>query len=146
MRARHQRMLFVGVLVTGVSVAAVLVFFALGENMLYFFSPSQVKAGEAPQGQELRVGGMVVTGSVKHGQDLSVTFDLTDNANVITVNYRGTLPDLFREGQGVVAEGYWRDGHFDAETILAKHDENYMPKEVAEALKKSGQWKGAGQE
>ena len=136
MRARKQRMIFVAVLLAGVSVAAGLVFMALGGNMLYFFSPTQVKAGEAPQNQELRVGGMVVDGSVRHGDDLAVSFDLTDNASVITVSYKGTLPDLFREGQGIVATGkLTRPGHIQASQVLAKHDENYMPPEVAEALK-----------
>ena len=143
MTPRRQRMIFVAVLVTGVTAAAVLVFLALGENMLYFFSPSQVKAGEAPTGQELRVGGMVVDGSVQHGSGFNVSFDVTDNANTVTIQYDGALPDLFREGQGIVASGkLGPSGVFTASQVLAKHDENYMPPEVAEALaiaKKGGQ-------
>ncbi len=134
--ARRQRMIFVGVLVAGVSVAAYLVFMALGENMLYFFSPSQVDAGEAPVGQEMRLGGMVVKGSVVRGEGLEIAFDLTDHAKSITVHYDGALPDLFREGQGIVATGKLdARGLFQASTVLAKHDETYMPPEVAEALK-----------
>ena len=136
MTPRRQRMIFVTILVGGVSIAALLVFLALGENMLYFFSPSQVRAGEAPVDQEMRIGGLVVAGSVERGNDLSVKFDLTDNSNVITVRYRGTLPDLFREGQGIVATGKLNSaGRFSASQVLAKHDENYMPPEVAAALK-----------
>lgn len=129
-------MIFVSVLVTGVATATFLVFMALGENMLYFFSPSQVAAGEAPVGQDLRLGGMVVKGSVVRGAGLRIAFDLTDHAKSITVYYDGALPDLFREGQGIVATGQLdAKGHFQASTVLAKHDENYMPPEVAEALK-----------
>ncbi len=134
---RRQRMVFVCVLLVGVATAAVLTFLALGENMLYFFSPSQVKVGEVPAARNVRVGGLVVNGSVtRPGDGLTVQFDLTDNAETISVRYRGILPDLFREGQGVVAMGQLSEGGiFDAEEVLAKHDENYMPPEVAEALK-----------
>lgn len=142
MTPRRQRMLFVAVIFVGVATAAVLVLNAIGENMLYFFSPSQVRAGEAPPGKNVRVGGLVVTGSVERIADgLTVKFDLTDNAEHITVEYTGILPDLFREGQGIVAMGKLRgDGVFAAQEVLAKHDENYMPPEVAEALEisKSG--------
>ena len=133
---RRQRLIFVSVLLGGVSLAAVLIFQALGENMLYFFSPSQVSAGEAPVGQELRLGGMVVKGSVVRGEGLAIAFDLTDHAKSITVNFDGALPDLFREGQGIVATGKLdANGRFQASQVLAKHDENYMSPEVAEALK-----------
>jgi cytochrome c-type biogenesis protein CcmE len=130
-------MLFVGVVVAGVALAATLAISAIGENMLYFFSPSQVKAGEAPQGRTLRVGGLVVPGSIQRADDgLTIRFDLTDQAQTITVSYTGILPDLFREGQGIVAMGSLRpSGEFRADEVLAKHDENYMPPEVAEALK-----------
>ena len=142
MTPRRQRMLFVAIIFAGVATAAVLVLSAIGENMLYFFSPSQVRAGEAPTGRNVRVGGLVVAGTVERISDgLTVTFDLTDNAERITVEYTGILPDLFREGQGIVAMGKLRpDGIFGAEEVLAKHDENYMPPEVAEALEisKSG--------
>jgi len=137
MRAkRRQRLVFVGVLLAGIAAAAALAFMAIGENMLYFFSPTQVKAGEVPAGRQLRVGGLVVEGSVKRpGDGLTVLFDLTDSAHTITVRYTGILPDLFREGQGIVATGTLDSGgDFVAEQVLAKHDENYMPPEVAEAL------------
>ena len=129
-------MAFVGVVIAGVAVATTLVISAIGENMLYFFSPTQVKAGEAPQGRTLRVGGLVVPGSIRRSNgSLTVSFDLTDQAQTITVRYTGILPDLFREGQGIVAMGSLDDaGTFLAEDVLAKHDENYMPPEVAEAL------------
>ena len=136
MRARRQRMIFVGVILSGVTVAAILAFTAIGENMLYFFSPTQIKAGEAPTSHNFRVGGLVVNGSIKRQADgLTIQFDVSDNAQAITVTYTGILPDLFREGQGIVAMGRLRaDGVFAAEEVLAKHDENYMPPEVHEAL------------
>ncbi len=137
MNRRRSRMLFVTVVVAGVAIATVLALTAIGENMLYFFSPSQVRAGEAPTGRTLRVGGLVVDGSVRRDTgSLTVEFDLTDQAEHITVRFTGILPDLFREGQGIVARGSIDDdGIFVAEEVLAKHDENYMPPEVAEALK-----------
>lgn len=129
-------MIFVAVIVAGVALAATLAFIAIGENMLYFFSPTQVKNGEAPKERTLRVGGLVVPGSVKREQgSLTVQFDLTDNRESLTVRYTGILPDLFREGQGIVATGALEStGTFTAEEVLAKHDEKYMPPEVAEAL------------
>ena len=128
-------MLFVGVVLAGVATAAVLAVRGLGINMLFFFSPSQIAAGEVPQGQSVRVGGLVVAGSVVRGQGLSVRFALSDGAKDILVHYEGILPDLFREGQGIVARGRMlENGGFTAEEVLAKHDENYMPPEVAQAL------------
>ena len=142
MTRRRQRMLFVGVLVAGVAAATGLVIAAMGENMLYFYSPSQIRAGEAPNGPDIRVGGLVVDGSVRRGQGLEVSFTLTDGAASVDVRYAGLLPDLFREGQGIVASGVLEpEGGFRAEQVLAKHDENYMPPEVAEAMemaKRSG--------
>ena len=137
MNRRQSRMLFVAIVISGVVIATVLALSAIGENMLYFFSPSQVKAGEAPTGRTLRVGGMVVNGSVRRASgSLTVEFDLTDHAEQITVRYTGILPDLFREGQGIVARGsVIGNGVFEAQEVLAKHDENYMPPEVAEAMK-----------
>jgi cytochrome c-type biogenesis protein CcmE len=136
-RARRQRMIFVGVVLIGVAVATALALTAIGENMLYFYSPSQIAAGEAPPGQDLRVGGLVVDGSVaRQSNGLDVHFELTDTSAVVPVTYTGILPDLFREGQGIVALGKIGDnGVFQAREVLAKHDENYMPPEVAEALK-----------
>lgn len=136
MRPRHQRLIFVGVVLTGVAVATALALTAIGENMLYFYSPTQIAAGEAPRGQELRVGGLVVDGSVaRQANGLDVRFNLTDTAAAVTVAYTGILPDLFREGQGIVALGKLdANGVFQAREVLAKHDEKYMPPEVADAL------------
>ena len=137
MRPRRQRMIFVGVVLIGVAVATALALTAIGENMLYFYSPSQIAAGEAPRGHDVRVGGLVVDGSIaRQANGLEVRFDLTDTAATMRVAYTGILPDLFREGQGIVALGkIGNDGIFQAREVLAKHDENYMPPEVAEALK-----------
>ena len=128
-------MIFVSLVVAGVAAATGLVIAAMGENLLYFYSPSQVRAGEAPSGPGIRVGGMVVEGSVERGQGLEVKFSLTDGAATVDVRYAGILPDLFREGQGIVAAGVLEPGRgLRADEVLAKHDENYMPPEVAEAL------------
>ena len=136
---RRQRFILVGLLVLGVSVALGLALLALKENINLFFSPPQVKAGEAPQQASFRLGGMVVEGSVRRPDaDLSVEFVLTDTVEQVTVTYKGFLPDLFREGQGIVAQGMLNsNGVFEAKQVLAKHDENYMPPEVADALKKA---------
>ena len=136
---RRQRFILVGLLVVGVSVAIGLALLALRENINLIFSPPQVKAGEAPRQANFRLGGMVVEGSVRRPDtDLSVEFVLTDTIEQVTVTYRGLLPDLFREGQGIVAQGVLNnDGVFEASQVLAKHDENYMPPEVAEALEKA---------
>ena len=136
---RRQRFILVGLLVLGVSVALGLALLALRENINLFFSPTQVKAGEAPQQATFRLGGMVVEGSVRRPDaDLSVEFVLTDTVERVTVTYKGFLPDLFREGQGIVAQGMLNsNGIFEAKQVLAKHDENYMPPEVTDALKKA---------
>jgi len=125
----------------GVAVSTVLALTAFDENLMYFYSPSQIKAGEAPATRAFRVGGMVVNGSVKRKPDsLEVRFTLTDNAEKIDVSYSGILPDLFREGQGIVALGSLKNGDvFVADEVLAKHDENYMPPEVADTMKAAGQ-------
>jgi cytochrome c-type biogenesis protein CcmE len=137
---RKRRIAFVSLLLIGGAVAASLVLFALGQNLLYFYSPSQVAAGELASQQTFRLGGMVERGSVRREADgLTVRFTLTDFAHALPVTYRGLLPDLFREGQGIVAHGrVAADGSFRAEKLEAKHDENYMPPEVASALKKTG--------
>jgi len=123
----------------GVSIATVLGLTAFQENLLYFYSPTQVAAGEAPDNRSFRIGGLVVKGTVvRETEGLGVQFDLTDNTKTMTVEYTGILPDLFREGQGIVAMGKMQPGGlFIAEEVLAKHDENYMPPEVADALKAS---------
>ena len=141
MNKRSRRKVLILAVVFGVAVAAVLGLTAFEENLLYFYSPTQVKAGEAPETHSFRVGGLVVDGSVNRAPDsLKIVFDITDNAEIMSVEYTGILPDLFREGQGIVAMGSLQgDGRFVAQEVLAKHDENYMPPEVADALKASEQ-------
>ncbi len=147
MTPRQKRMTFVVALVAGVAVAIGLALKAFNENLLYFFSPSQVKSGEAPKDHGFRIGGLVVEGSVaRDPQSLKVRFDLTDGAETVTVTYDSILPDLFREGQGIVATGKLADGVFVADQVLAKHDENYMPPEVADSLKDADMWKQMGKQ
>ena len=135
---RKQRLLLVGMLLVAVGGAVALALTALNQNINLFYSPSQVAAGEAPENTTFRLGGMVVEGSVKRSDsDLSITFDLTDTAEIISVNYTGILPDLFREGQGIVTTGSLQNGKFVAQQVLAKHDETYMPPEVSAALKQA---------
>lgn len=138
MNRRQRRILLVAVLLVGVGTAAGLGLMAFQQNLLYFVSPSEVISGETPKGRVFRLGGMVEEGSVQRDPgSLKVRFMLTDYAEHVTVEYEGILPDLFREGQGIVAKGRLRpDGVFVASEVLAKHDENYMPPEVAESLKK----------
>jgi len=137
----RRKMLFsIAFIVLGVGAATALVLKAFQENLLYFYSPSQIATGEAPVSRLFRVGGMVVEGSVERDPDsLEVRFVLTDTAEQVRVNYEGILPDLFREGQGIVANGTLDgNGVFQAREVLAKHDENYMPPEVADALAEAG--------
>ena len=142
MTPRQKRMTFVVTLIAGVAIAIGLALQAFNENLLYFFSPTQVKAGEAPKEHSFRIGGLVVDGSVKRDPgSLKINFDLTDTAETVTVQYEGILPDLFREGQGIVATGKLSNGTFIADQVLAKHDENYMPPEVADSLKEANLWK-----
>nr|MDQ2694193.1 cytochrome c maturation protein CcmE [Pseudomonadota bacterium] len=121
----------------GIGSAAALALSAFQKNLLFFYSPSQVAAGEAPVGYPFRIGGLVAEGSISRVPDtLKISFVLTDHGHSVAVHYQGILPDLFREGQGIVARGRLQpDGSFAAEEVLAKHDENYMPPEVADALK-----------
>jgi len=138
----HRRKILLSVVfvVVGVGVATALVLKAFQENLLYFYSPKQVVSGEAPTSRLFRIGGMVVEGSLSRDpESLNVSFELTDTAETVTVNYEGILPDLFREGQGIVANGELNNkGVFMANEVLAKHDENYMPPEVADALAEAG--------
>ena len=127
-------MILVALLVAGTSLAAYLGLKAFNENLLYFFSPTDVVNGKAPNGKSFRLGGLVANGSVKR-EGIKVAFDVTDNQNTFTVKYEGILPDLFREGQGIITTGSLKNGTFLATEVLAKHDENYMPPEVADALK-----------
>jgi len=122
--------------------AATLTFVGLRDSVVYFVAPSDL-AENAKSGQQLRLGGLVLEGTVRRGDDGAMRFTVTDGATNVEVRYDGLLPDLFREGQGVVIEGTWIPGQaFEAERVLAKHDETYMPREVAEALKQRGEWKG----
>lgn len=136
-RKHKQRLIIVLLIVTGIGTSVALALTAFSQNMLYFFSPSQIMAGEAPLDRTIRIGGMVTQGSLQRSSDsLQVNFSVTDYKHSIVVQYTGILPDLFREGQGIVAIGQMQeDGAFLAQEVLAKHDENYMPPEVADALK-----------
>jgi len=122
--------------------ALVLILNALKDSIVFFNSPSDLVEKHVEPGRRLRLGGLVESGSVARGENLAVRFRVTDGSHTVAVTFQGLLPDLFREGQGVVAEGTVdASGVFKADTVLAKHDENYMPKEVADALKKQGHWK-----
>lgn len=124
--------------------AATLTFAGLRDSVTYFVAPSEL-AEKAQANQRVRLGGLVVEGTVRRDPDGAMRFAVTDGATQVEVRYDGILPDLFREGQGIVAEGVWAPGQaFEAERVLAKHDETYMPREVAEALKQRGEWKGEG--
>jgi cytochrome c-type biogenesis protein CcmE len=137
MKPRHKRLIAIAAGVAALGVAAALVLSAFQQNLVFFFTPSQIAANEAPQGRTFRIGGMVEKGSVKR-EGVEVRFVVTDTAKTIPVVYSGALPDLFREGKGVVAQGQLgADGVFRAREVLAKHDENYMPPEAAEAVQKA---------
>ena len=137
---RKRRLIGVLVIIVGVGSAAVVAMKSLNENMLFFVSPTDVQEQAMPAGKRFRLGGLVAGGSVSRaGDSLAVTFDVTDGAATVPVRYDGILPDLFREGQGIIAIGALStQGHFEAAEVLAKHDENYMPPEVADALEKAG--------
>jgi cytochrome c-type biogenesis protein CcmE len=138
MTPRGKRLAWIVAGLVVIATAIGLVLYALSSNIVFFFTPTQIARNEAPQGRAFRVGGLVELGSVKR-DGLDVSFRVTDNAKTIPVVYRGTLPDLFKEGKGVVAQGsLGPDGVFKAAEVLAKHDENYMPPEAAEALKQAG--------
>jgi cytochrome c-type biogenesis protein CcmE len=138
MKPRHKRLALIGGLVATVGVIAGLVLNAFQSNLVFFYSPSQVAANEAPTGRTFRIGGLVEGGSVKV-EGTQIQFVVTDSAKAVPVRYEGILPDLFKEGKGVVAQGQLQGGVFVAREVLAKHDENYMPPEAAEALKQSQQ-------
>jgi len=129
-----------------IAAAAGLILSAFEESIVFFHSPTDIVEKQISQSQRLRLGGLVEEGSVEKQADAVVTFRVTDMANSVNVTYRGILPDLFREGQGVVTEGTYAAGLFTADEVLAKHDENYMPPEVADALKKSGKWEEMSEE
>ena len=134
MKPRHKRLAVAGGVVVAVGAIAALVLNAFQSNLVFFYSPTQIAAKEAPSNRTFRVGGLVQEGSVKR-DGVKVNFVVTDTGNTVPVQYEGILPDLFKEGKGVVAQGQLRDGVFVAREVLAKHDENYMPPEAAEALK-----------
>ena len=139
MKPRHKRMVLVGGGLAALAVAAGLVLAAFQKNLVFFFTPSQVAASEAPVGRSFRIGGLVEKGSLKRDTDgVTVRFTVTDTAKEVPVVYRGLLPDLFREGRGVVAQGRLApDGSFQADEVLAKHDENYMPPEAKHAVEQA---------
>lgn len=143
MTRKQKRLAVIGGMGAVLALAAGLVLFSLSDSIVFFYGPTDVVEKGIQPGTRLRVGGLVVDGSVNRGADRVVSFRVTDGNKEIKVAYRGILPDLFREGQGVVAEGVLQPGgDFKADTVLAKHDENYMPKEVADSLKKQGTWQG----
>lgn len=137
-KTRKRKIKLLSLMVVGICIATGIVLYALKQNINLFFTPTQIQAGEAPVGATIRVGGMVVENSIKKSTtDLNVAFDVSDRNESLTIHYNGILPDLFREGQGIVALGKLdKNKHFTAEQVLAKHDENYMPPEVADTLHK----------
>ena len=148
MKARNKRFMFITVGLVGLAVAAALVLNALNSNIAFFYSPTDVKANMAPKGKTFRVGGMVVEKSLQRENDgLTVHFDVTDNLETVTVTYKGILPDLFQEGQGVIAQGKLNgQGKFMATEVLAKHDESYMAPEVKDALERADEMKKVKQQ
>ncbi|MFW0776840.1 MAG: cytochrome c maturation protein CcmE [Rickettsiales bacterium] len=142
MKPKHQRLLFIACSVLMLCAATLITLQAFNENIVFFYSPSDLESKEALPDQLIRVGGLVLTGSVSEKKDNEVSFSITDGKATILVSYQGLLPSLFREGQGIIAEGYLQDRtHIRAKRILAKHDEKYVPKEVMDSLKKTGHWK-----
>ena len=141
MTRKQRRLILIGSSLGVLAFAAALVLNALNDSLVFFNSPTDVAEKHLSAGMRIRVGGLVKPGSVQRGDNLQVRFDVTDGKSDIPVRYQGIVPDLFREGQGVVAEGKLEsDGILVADTVLAKHDERYMPKEVVDALKKTGRW------
>jgi len=135
MKSRHQRLFAIGLVLAGVGLGTTFLLKAMNQNVLYYYSPTQMEAGEAPEDRRFRVGGLVVDNSIARTDgSMEVRFVLTDEAHVVPVVYEGILPDLFREGQGIIAHGRMDGNQFVADEILAKHDENYMPPEVAASL------------
>ena len=142
MTRKQRRLVLIGGSLGVLALAAVLVLTALKDSIVFFNSPSDVVEKRVAPGTRIRLGGLVKPGTLERGDNLAIRFEVTDGNNGIKVAYQGILPDLFREGQGVIAEGSLdQAGLFKADSVLAKHDEKYMPKEVADALKKQGHWK-----
>lgn len=144
MKRKHKRLTFVVIAMALLGAAATLALIAFRDNIVFFYSPTEVAEKKIADGRRIRIGGLVEEGSVRKQPGAVVVFRLTDLNKAITVQYKGLLPDLFREGQGIVAEGRLENGEFRADEVLAKHDETYMPPEVADALKKSGNWQQMG--
>lgn len=145
MTRKRKRLVVIGGGVAFIALAVLLVLFALSRSVSYFFMPSDLAAQSIDPHTRIRLGGLVEEGSIRQAEGAEVVFTITDGGSSVEVRYPGILPDLFREGQGVVTEGRLQpDGVFFADTVLAKHDENYMPKEVADRLKEEGVWEGEG--
>ena len=145
MTRKQKRGMLIATGVAILAIAAIMVAFALRDTIVFFKTPSDIAEGKVETGQRFRLGGLVAEGSVVRGQGTKISFKVTDTLQSVPVSYNGILPDLFREGQGVVTEGkLTADGNFVADTVLAKHDENYMPKEVADALEERGVKLGPG--
>jgi cytochrome c-type biogenesis protein CcmE len=145
MTRKQRRLVLIGSGMGVLAIAAALVLFALRDSIVFFNSPTDVVEKNVAPGSRIRLGGLVKEGTLVRGDNLQVRFEVTDGNKSVPVSYTGILPDLFREGQGVVTEGALDgSGHFKADNVLAKHDESYMPKEVADALKKQGHWKSDG--
>ena len=141
MTRKQRRLVLIGSCLAVLAVAVGLVLSAMSDSIVFFNSPTDIAEKNVAPGTRLRLGGMVKPGSVKRGDELRISFEVTDGAKEVRVAYQGIVPDLFREGQGVVVEGRLEPGGtFSADSVLAKHDEKYMPREVADALKKSGHW------
>jgi cytochrome c-type biogenesis protein CcmE len=141
MTRKQRRAAFIAAGIGILCIAVFLVMFALRDTIVFFHTPAEIEAKQIPAGKRIRLGGLVAEGSLQRGGGATITFAITDTIKTVPVSYHGVLPDLFREGQGVVAEGKLdTSGRFLADTVLAKHDENYMPPEVAKALKEQGVW------
>ncbi len=143
MSRKQRRLSLIGAAVGVLGLALGLVLYAMRDSIVFFHAPADVKAKGVLPGTRFRLGGLVKEGSIRRGENQQISFEVVDAQSAIPVRYQGLLPDLFREGQGVVAEGVLEaSGVFKADTVLAKHDENYMPREVADTLKKQGHWQG----
>ena len=140
MTRKQRRLILIGSSLGVLAIAAALVLSALSDSIVFFNSPSDIAEKHIVPGTRIRVGGLVKPGSVRRGENLNIRFEVTDGKSDVAVRYQGIVPDLFREGQGVVTEGKLEAGGIVADMVLAKHDERYMPREVVDALKKSGRW------
>ncbi len=144
MTRKQKRLTVIGGAMAFLGLAAAMTFYALGQKASYFYMPADLQQATVPPGQRIRLGGLVEKGTIVRGQGTDVAFQVTDKEKSVQVVFRGILPDLFREEQGVITEGSFRpDGVFAADSVLAKHDETYMPKEVADSLKAKGVWQEA---